>query len=74
MLAFKPKENAVKQELEKLSEQSKAVVKVSVAFNKALGSEGGDGSGRAWKEYFEYVKKEFPNFVKQAQEEESRDR
>ena len=74
VLAIKPKENAVKQELEKLSEQSKAVVKVSVAFNKALGSEAGDATGRAWRDYFEWVKKDFPIYVKQAQEEDSRDR
>ena len=74
VLAFKPKENAVKQELEKLSEQSKAVIKISVSFNKALGSEVGDGSGRAWRDYFEWVRKDFPVYVKQAQEEDSRER
>ncbi|KAK5167438.1 uncharacterized protein LTR77_007137 [Saxophila tyrrhenica] len=73
VLAFKPKENAVKQELEKLQEQAKAVVKVSVGFNKVLGSEG-EGGGRAWRDYFEWVKKEFPVYIKQAQEEEARDR
>jgi cullin-associated NEDD8-dissociated protein 1 len=73
VLAFKPKENAVKQELEKLSEQAKAVIKVSVAFNKALGSEGESG-GRAWKDYFDWVKKDFPIYFKQALEEESRER
>ena len=71
VLAFKPKETAVKQELEKLSEQSKAVVKVSVAFNKVLGAE---GENRAWRDYFEWVRKDFPVFVKLAQEEEGRER
>jgi cullin-associated NEDD8-dissociated protein 1 len=75
VLAFKPKETAVKQELEKLSEQSKSVVKVSVAFNKVLGGEGeAVASGRAWRDYFEWVKKDFPTYVKQAQEEDAKDR
>ncbi|KAK3051448.1 hypothetical protein LTR09_007471 [Extremus antarcticus] len=74
VLAFKPKDTAVKQELEKLAEQAKAVIKVSVSFNKALGNEGGESSGRAWRDYFEWVKKDFPLYVKQAQEEEIRDR
>lgn len=75
VLAFKPKENAVKQELEKLSEHSKAVVKISLSFNKAFGSEAAaDGSGRAWKEYMEWMRRDFPTYVKNAQEEESRDR
>ncbi|KAK3691567.1 hypothetical protein LTR37_018576 [Vermiconidia calcicola] len=74
VLAFKPKENAVKQELEKLSEQAKAVVKVSMSFNKALGIEGGESGSRAWRDYYEWVKKDFPIYVKQALDEESRDR
>jgi len=75
VLAFKPKETAVKQELEKLSEQSKAVVKVSVAFNKVLGGEGeAAASGRAWRDYFDWVKKDFPTYVKQAQEEDAKER
>ncbi|KAI5357824.1 putative TATA-binding protein interacting (TIP20) [Septoria linicola] len=73
VLAFKPKDNAVKQELEKLAEQQKAVVKVSVHFNKAFGSDTtGDapgGGSRAWKEYFDFVKKDFATAVKVADEE-----
>ena len=74
VLSFKPKENAVKQELEKLSEQAKSVVKVSVSFNRAVGGGDEGGAGRAWRDYWEWVKKDFPAYVKQAQEEESRDR
>lgn len=72
VLAFKPRDNAVKQELEKLAEQQKAVVKVSVAFSKGLGGE----EGRAWRDYFDWVKKDFPPLVKSAEEEmkEGRDR
>ena len=86
VLAIKPKENAVKQELEKQSEHSKAIVKVSVAFNKALGAEtaagsggnssGGAGDHRAWRDYMEWLRKDFPQFTRQAEEElrEGRDR
>ncbi|KAK3109619.1 hypothetical protein LTR53_016940, partial [Teratosphaeriaceae sp. CCFEE 6253] len=65
VLAFKPKENAVKQELEKLAEEQKAIVKVSVAFNKALPA----NQTKAWKDYFEFVRKDFVTLVKGAEEE-----
>ena len=72
VLAFKPKENAVKQELERLAEQNRAVVKISVAFSKALGAE----ESKGWKDYFEWVKKDFAPLVKSAEEDlkESRER
>jgi cullin-associated NEDD8-dissociated protein 1 len=66
VLAFKPKDNAVKQELEKLAEQQKAVVKVSAAFNKALGN---DSDSRAWKEYYDWVGKDFPQLRKVAEDD-----
>ncbi|KAK1040454.1 hypothetical protein LTR33_015808, partial [Friedmanniomyces endolithicus] len=65
VLAFKPKENAVKQELEKLAEEQKAVVKVSVGFNKGLSG----GLTKVWRDYFEFVRKEFAQGVKTAEEE-----
>ncbi|CAK3799702.1 cullin binding [Lecanosticta acicola] len=65
VLAFKPKENAVKQELEKLAEEQKAIVKVSHQFNKAFGSDAG-GESRAWKEYYEWVRKDFAQFLREA--------
>lgn len=68
VLSFKPKENAVKQELEKITEQQKAVVKVSVAFNKAFG-EGIGQESRVWKEYFDYAKRDFAPAVKFAEDE-----
>lgn len=66
VLSFKPKENAVKQELEKLAEQNKAVVRVSASFNKSLT---GTEESRAWKDYFEYVRKEFAQVLKSCEEE-----
>ncbi|KAF2718926.1 TIP120-domain-containing protein [Polychaeton citri CBS 116435] len=66
VLAFKPKENAVKQELEKLAEQNKAIIKITVAFNRSL-PEAGDS--RAWRDYFDWVRKEHPQMFKAAEEE-----
>lgn len=74
VLAFKPKDTAVKQELEKLTEQCKAVVKVSVSFHRALASELGGAEGRAWRDYFDWVRKDFSKVLGQAQEEEARER
>nr|POE62402.1 cullin-associated nedd8-dissociated protein 1, c-terminal part [Quercus suber] len=72
VLSFKPKDNAVKQELEKLSEANKAIVRTTLLFNKALSSE----ESRAWKEYVEYVRKEFLPLYKAVEDEmkEARDR
>lgn len=70
VLAYKPKENAVKQELEKLAEHNKAIVRVSVSFNKAFA--GGEES-RAWKDYFEWARKENPMMLKNAEEDLKRD-
>jgi cullin-associated NEDD8-dissociated protein 1 len=64
VLAFKPKDNAVKQELEKLAEQQKAVVKVSVLINRTVADQ-----TKAWGDYSEWVRKDFPLVVKAAEEE-----
>ena len=71
VLAFKPKDTAVKQELEKLAEEVRAVVKVSLAVNGVVGGEGGV-EGRAWRDYFEWVRREFGGVLKGAVEEEGR--
>jgi len=65
VLSFKPKENAVKQELEKIAEQQKSIVKISVAFTKAFAGE----ESRAWRDYYEWVKKDFAPLVKSADDE-----
>jgi cullin-associated NEDD8-dissociated protein 1 len=70
VLAYKPKENAVKQELEKLAEHNKSIVRVSVSFNKAFA--GGEDS-RAWRDYFEWVRKENPQMLKTAEEDVKRE-
>lgn len=69
VLSFKPKDNAVKQELEKVAEQQKAVIKVSVLFNKALGLDASVDELRAWKDYNDFMKKDFPNMFKAAEDE-----
>ncbi|KAI6837578.1 TIP120-domain-containing protein [Hortaea werneckii] len=65
VLAFKPKENAVKQELEKLAEQQKAVVKVAVAYTKAFVGE----ETRGWRDFIEWVRKDFTQLVKASEDE-----
>jgi cullin-associated NEDD8-dissociated protein 1 len=70
VLAYKPKENAVKQELEKLAEHNKAIVRVSVSFNKAFG--GGEDS-RAWRDYFDWLRKEHQQMLKAAEEDLKRE-
>ena len=74
VLAFKPKETAVKQELEKLAEQNKAVVKVAAAINKLLSSH--PEESRVWRDFYEWARRDFSAMVKQAEDElkEGRDR
>jgi cullin-associated NEDD8-dissociated protein 1 len=62
VMADKPKESAVKQEVEKYQEGNKGILKVSVQVNKKLGSDGGaaeDAQMRAWNQYWEWASKEF---------------
>ncbi|QIW94689.1 hypothetical protein AMS68_000207 [Peltaster fructicola] len=66
VVSFKPKDNAVKQELEKLAEQNKALIRVSIQCNKAIDAM---EESRAWRDYFEWVKKEMPVLYKAAEED-----
>ena len=62
ILAFKPKENAVKQEVEKAAEASKGVLKVTVLLHNAFpaaSSASTNVQGQAWKGYWEWIGKEF---------------
>ncbi|KAK3680062.1 hypothetical protein LTR78_000439 [Recurvomyces mirabilis] len=67
VLAEKLKENAVKQDVEKLNERQKAVIKVSVVLNK--GAAAGVEESRGWRDYFEWVRKEMAPLLKTAEEE-----
>lgn len=72
VLATKPKENAVKQEIEKMHEAARGVLKVSILLNKAFG-EGAlaaeDAHMRSWHAYWEWVRKDFAALLKTAEEE-----
>lgn len=62
VLSFKPKENAVKQELEKVDEARKGVLKVTVALHGAFPtaiSPTSVAQGQTWTQYWEWVLKEF---------------
>ena len=61
VLSFKPKENAVKQELEKVDEARRGVLKVTVALNGAFpnaNSSTSAGQVQIWAQYWDWVWKE----------------
>jgi cullin-associated NEDD8-dissociated protein 1 len=78
VLDVKAKENAVKQEIEKLEESKKGVLKVSIQLNKKFSTEGSghdDPRLRAWGSYWEWASKEFGPMLKAANDElKDRDR
>jgi cullin-associated NEDD8-dissociated protein 1 len=78
VLSTKPKENAVKQELEKVHEGNKGVLKVSVLLNKRQGSDSGahdDPQVRVWNQYWEWINKDWQSMLKGVQDElKDRDR
>ena len=59
ILAFKPKENAVKQELEKAQEASLGIIKVTRDLSKALPNAETSGDYHKWTGYMEGVRKNF---------------
>lgn len=78
VLAVKPKDNAVKQEIEKIHDGWKGVLKVSALLNKLYGQEGSgagseDAQLQAWQAYYEGTRKEHPQLWKTV-EDEIRDR
>lgn len=75
VLAFKPKDNAVKQEVEKMMEATKGVLKVTVHLHNAFpaASDSATGPrGHLWKAYWDWVGKEFKMQL-QAMQNEVRD-
>ncbi|KKY13597.1 putative cullin binding protein [Diplodia seriata] len=80
VISTKAKENAVKQEIEKIEKSAKGVIKVSIDINKSLnvGSvEGGsveDPNHKAWQSYWEWVKKEHAAPLKTVEEESRAER
>ncbi len=78
VLSVKPKDNAVKQELEKLAEANRGVVRVSRELNRefpGLGGvgvvEGGAGVGEyaGWRAYWEWVRSEFGRVLRDVEDE-----
>ena len=62
ILAVKLKENAVKQEMEKLTEANKGVLKVTLLLHNILSANASAGSnlqGEKWKGYWDWVGKDF---------------
>jgi cullin-associated NEDD8-dissociated protein 1 len=69
VLGTKIKENAVKQEIEKVKEANAAVIRTTMELDRKLpgaSSDGGAGGAEnvQWRGYTEYVKKEFPGVVR----------
>ena len=78
VLVQRPKENAVKQEIEKSAEAHTGVIRTSMMLDKRFpvagtgGGGGGDimGGGMiVWKGYLDWMKKEFPAVVRSIQQE-----
>lgn len=59
VLSFKPKDNAVKQELEKAQEASLGILKISKELSKAFPDAEASSNLHKWKAYMEFVRKNF---------------
>ncbi|KAL2819768.1 Cullin-associated NEDD8-dissociated protein 1, C-terminal part [Aspergillus granulosus] len=59
VLSFKPKDNAVKQELEKAQEASMGVLKITQELSKAFPVGEGSADAHKWKTYMEWVRGQF---------------
>jgi cullin-associated NEDD8-dissociated protein 1 len=59
VLSFKPKENAVKQELEKAQEASLGILKITRELSKAFPGAEASGDLHKWKTYMEWVRRTF---------------
>ncbi|CAG7966881.1 unnamed protein product [Penicillium salamii] len=59
VLSFKPKDNAVKQELEKAQEASLGILKITRELCKAFAGVEASGDLHKWKAYLEFVRKNF---------------
>ncbi len=66
VLGQKLKENAVKQEIEKVNEANAAVIRSTLELDKNFPTAATDGSGEMviWKGYIEYVRKDFATTVR----------
>ena len=73
VLGQKVKENAVKQEIEKVNEANAAVVRTTLELDKKFASAATDSSADllAWKTYLDFVKKDFAGLVRTIEKEGS---
>lgn len=74
ILSYRPKEHAVKQEIEKADEATKGVLKVSAQLRKAFPNAGGSavsGQNQIWRNYWEWVKKEYSSQMRAIEEEKT---
>lgn len=59
VLSFKPKDNAVKQELEKAQEASLGILKITKELSKAFPGAESSTDLHKWKGYLDWVRKSF---------------
>ncbi|NJR31315.1 hypothetical protein HC762_00795 [bacterium] len=71
VLGQKAKENAVKQEIEKLADANAAVVRTSLELDRRFLLAGGESGAEmiSWKSYIDWMKKEFSVLVRTIQDE-----
>lgn len=76
ILSSRPKEGAVKQELERNNEAQVGVLTVSFLLNRAFESDSSDAAAnQTWKSYWDWAKREFTAQLRKAEEEiKDRDR
>jgi cullin-associated NEDD8-dissociated protein 1 len=70
VLGAKLKDNAVKQEIEKVNEANAAVIRITIELDRKFPGASAEGAGGeliAWKGYLEYLKKEFSSVARQVQ-------
>ena len=60
VLSFKPKDNAVKQELERAQEASLGILKITKELSTAFPGAETSNELHKWKRYMEFVRKTFP--------------
>jgi cullin-associated NEDD8-dissociated protein 1 len=59
VLSIKPKDNAVKQELEKAQEASLGILKISRELDKAFPTSDSSGEHLKWNSYMDWIRKTF---------------
>ncbi|KAI9718117.1 MAG: hypothetical protein M1812_004375 [Candelaria pacifica] len=72
-LSFRPKDNAVKQEVEKAQEAAKGVLRVTVILSESFPTAAGaavGGMNQTWRSYWEWVKKDYGAQLKAIEEED----